>query len=361
MKKKTIKLYPSNWLYNAGVIGLLKVLSKVDSDDGSIKTSLENDGTVKINTNNLIDEHITKIFNSWVELSPKTRKEDKSLVYGSKTSLYANQTEKSVKQRISKLLQINTKTVARNSNELSCSFCHEKEKTNKSNAAFLNQAFSNILLASEKTFPNLYWNNLSNNFICSKCEFIIFCHHLSFIKSSYDYEIFINAPSFKVMWYLNKFAEQILSKNKSYQLREILGISFMEFAQRVAITLGAWSMMSIEMVIKRYDQEKKKLVIDYYSLPYEISRVLLQKEIASLIKATREPFILEIVLNGNFDYLLTLSHKVLRHSVAGLNAFDDKYLSRLKNRDTYSLKNLSKILPELFVKINSTINKEVML
>jgi len=56
----------------------------------------------------------------------------------------------------------------------------------------------------------------------------------------------------------------------------------MEFAQKVVVTLCAWSIMNIERVIKKGDK------IEYYSLPYETSRVLLQKVIASLISTTKE-------------------------------------------------------------------------
>jgi CRISPR-associated protein Cst1 len=160
------------------------------------------------------------------------------------------------------------------------------------------------------------------------------------------------------MWYLNKFAEQMLSKNKSYQIREILGMSFIEFAQKVAVTLGTWSMMNIEMVIKKYNPEEKKEEIEYYSLPIEITRVLLQKDIASLITATKEPVVLETILTGDFSQLLTLSHKIMRYS---FTKSEDKSLSQLRNKDDISLRKLLEILPILYTKINSKINSEVIL
>ena len=44
MNEKNITLYPSNWLYNAGVFGLLKVLEKAGED---INSWIQEDGTIK--------------------------------------------------------------------------------------------------------------------------------------------------------------------------------------------------------------------------------------------------------------------------------------------------------------------------
>lgn len=142
-----------------------------------------------------------------------------------------------------------------------------------------------------------------------------------------------------------------MSKRSDYRLREILGISFIEFAQKVFTTLGAWSMMNIEMVIKNKDS------IEYYSLPYDVSKVLLNKEVASLISQTNEEFILKIILDGKFDELLTLNQKILRYAITNSSAYEDKYLSNLRNKDAYSLKKLSTILPELYVKIDNILKR----
>lgn len=392
-----IILYPSNWLYNAGVIGFLKVIA-CGKDENVIEGWLNDNGTVTIDSNaikflseiyNVNDKTGLGCLNNWVIkyialsngggifnedifrvmsnkffgqkslysnlVSPRPKK-DKSI--GQYTDSERKTLNSSIKSFNKKIEWLYYKPPSKKTVEVCCSFCNELFLINKGDLldfSFQNR-FCALLGGSAGEFPNTFWGNVPNMFICPRCAFQVIHHHIPFDNTrTKDGQIFINAPSFKIMWHLNKFAEQMLSRNKSYQVREILGISFMELAQKVFVTLGAWSMMNIEMVIKRGNE------IEYYSLPHEISRVLLQKEIASLISATKEPLILETVLDGNFDYLLTLSHKVLRYSVTGSNAFNDKYLSQLRNRDTYSLKNLSKILPELYVKINSTINREVMI
>lgn len=45
MEEKTIKIYPANWLYNAGVIGFLKVLEKSGE---RVEELLKDDGIVEI-------------------------------------------------------------------------------------------------------------------------------------------------------------------------------------------------------------------------------------------------------------------------------------------------------------------------
>ncbi|GER94075.1 type I-B CRISPR-associated protein Cas8b1/Cst1 [hot springs metagenome] len=381
-----IILYPSNWLYNASVIGFLKSISDIEQQD--VEKWFE-DNIVSLPRDIFKELKINeRYFND--------SKNDKISSIIGKSSLYRNYINSSRKQdklgfvefvkelsqvvehgqefcgicsRNFALLPENIKILNEKWAKHSQSMVKQTKKTKGKGSKpkendfeiFLsklqkyNVAHNNLIAPSTGGFPNAFWNLNDSISICPLCAYLVIHHHIPFKNAeTHNGQIFINAPSFKVMWYLNKFAEQMLSKNKNYQVREILGISFMELAQKVAVTLGAWSIMNIEMIIKKREE------IEYYSLPLEISRVLLHKEIASLVSATKEPLIFEIVLNGSFDYLLTLSHKVLRYSVTGSNAFNDKYLSKLRNRDAYSLKNLSKILPELYVKITSTINKEVM-
>jgi hypothetical protein len=56
MNEKKIILYPSNWLYNAGVIGFLKIL-----DEKKVENSI-----VKIEMDSLNPE---EIFKKWDELT----------------------------------------------------------------------------------------------------------------------------------------------------------------------------------------------------------------------------------------------------------------------------------------------------
>ncbi len=354
-----ITLYPSNWLYNAGVIGFLMSLSEVE----------------KIEVESWFKDNLVEIPRSvFTKLKVKERYfgEGKIASIIGKSELYRNYINPSRKkdkenfpffvEKLSKVAEIG---------EEFCIFCSRNfalpteiieellsswdgfKDTFLPNLQKYGVAHNNLLAPSAGEFPNALWhgNRKSSFYVCPLCSFFIIHHHIPFAKNkTLNGEIFINAPSFKVMWYLNKFVEEILSKNNSYDLRKILGISFIEFAQRVHITLGAWSVMNIEMIIKKGEN------VDYYSLPYHISCILLQKDIASLISQTKEPVVLETVLKGDFEELLRLSHAIIRALSTG-NRKDIP--SELKSTKEQNLKELSKILPELYVKINSIIKSEV--
>jgi CRISPR-associated protein Cst1 len=348
---KEIRLYPSNWWYNAGVIGLMRVFQSINNIEESF---LQDDGCIKIDRNIFEKINVDKNYFSEGKVS--------SIVGNS--PIYRNYLQENWKPSFKYFIN-HLKNLAQYDDDCGiCGIgfylpdniinsCQDKENLKK----FLQgirilDVRLNYNLAPSGKFPNSFWNYNSLK-VCDLCGYILIHHHIPFESAkTQSGEIFINAPSFKVMWYLNKFAEQMLSKNKSYQIQEILGMSFIEFAQKVAVTLGAWSMMNIEMIIKKSDR------IDYYSLPIEITRVLLQKEIASLISSTNEPIVLDTILSGKFSQLITLSHDVVRSLITKTKA---GAVSQLKNKDTFSLKRLSEILPELYSRINYITNREVIL
>lgn len=297
----SLTLYPSSWLYNAGVIGLIWIL-----DEMGITPTFSDDGTLTLT---LSEDKTEEIFRQWVELSPKA-KSGNSLVYGWKSAYYANQTESSIKRRIHALCSPPMPTPGKKKEEeYSCSFCTRRVRAKKSEASFLSQAFSNILLGSETTFANMYWGNSSKDYICPQCEFIVMCHHLAFTPLSDGSEIFINAPSFRVMYYLNKFARKVIGAVKSgegMRKREILAMSVMEYAMRIHTTLGMWTGMNIELISRRSGQ------IEFFSLPYEVTRLLADRSIASLLNRIGEFYILNLVLERNLSRLIELSYRLLR-------------------------------------------------
>ena len=308
--KNSIILYPSNWLYNAGVIGLLRVLEELDEDE-KVKELICKDGIVDLLTN----KNSSEIFNKWEELSPKSKK-GKSMVYGFKDAYYANQTKESIKRRVESLL--GKSAYKKGKMEFSCSFCTNKVKVKKTDATFLNQAFGNILLGSEKSFSNMYWSNSAGDFVCQRCQFIIMCHHLAFTRLSDGSEIFINAPSFQVMYYLNKLVREIYgssSSNETFNKRNILAMSLIEYSTRIQVTLGVWAGMNIEVVSRRGGQ------IEFFGLPYEVIQLLSDRRIATLLSQIGEFGILNLVLDQNFSRLLELGYRLLR---IGLKPYSER-------------------------------------
>ncbi|MBE3571230.1 MAG: type I-B CRISPR-associated protein Cas8b1/Cst1 [Bacillales bacterium] len=268
-----------------------------------VEKFIRTDGSISLSFTKNTDQ----IFYKWEELSPKSKK-GKNIVFGWKDAYYANQTESSIKNRIDSLCKIN-KNRKSGKVEFSCSFCTDKVQVRKSDATFLNQAFGNILLGSEKSFCNMYWNNSARDYVCPKCEFILMCHHLALTRLSDGSEIFINAPSFKTMWYLNQFAQKMYgsaSGEERRHKREILAMSIIEYATRIQTTLGKWAGMNIEIVSKKYDE------VNYFSIPHTTVQILSDPQIATLLSDIGEFRILNMVLNQEYGKLLDTGYKLLR-------------------------------------------------
>ncbi|MFN4226529.1 MAG: Cas8a1 family CRISPR/Cas system-associated protein [Candidatus Ratteibacteria bacterium] len=356
-----ITLYPSNWLYNAGVVGFLRVLEEINK-----KYKCEE--FVEIKLDGLDDE---EIFKKWDEITKKNlRISYEGKGGGTQKYYYSNQTEKSIKDKISTFIGFQKKQQSRRKTfTLNCHFCGEAEETSKSEIKVLKQTFGNILLASEKTFPNTYWMMESREFVCSKCQFILMCHHIPFItfEEKNSIEIFINTPYFNITRDLNKFAEQILQMQKKYQLRKLLGTSLLQWAIKRRALLGAWTMMNIEVVIKRSVRtapNKSETIIDYFDLPYHITKILLDWEIADLINRIGEEKIFDLVLNGKFSELEKANYFVLRAFLKLKNNEklneNDPVTNYVNNYlDITHLLKISNLLPELYAKIIKILKTEV--
>jgi hypothetical protein len=197
-----------------------------------------------------------------------------------------------------------------------CSFCSESkfevEPVDATQMSFLFPVFSK--------FPNAYWQNDEKAVtqICSLCKFVIIHHHLALTRLSDGSEIFINAPSFQVMWYLNQFARKVLGSASSEEMqtkRTLLAMSVIEYATRIRATLGVWTGMNIEVVSKRGDQ------IEFFSLPYEVIQLLSDRRIASLLSQIGEFEILNRVLNHDFSRLMEMGYRLLR---IGLKPYSER-------------------------------------
>ena len=341
-----IILYPSNWLYNAGVIGLMRVLEDINISPNSI-----------INERKLPQINIQRtddIFNKWKELT-----ENAGYRWGGQKGYYANQTEGSIKSRINALFSTqttNNSSRRRRSQTFVCSFCSKTFHGSKSSLSFVDQSFGNLLM-STRTTPNFFWALEKDLFCCQKCEFILMCHHLAFITLGDGSEIFINAPSFDSMWYLNKFVREVYAKEDAKTKRELLGMSIIEYATKVQHTLGMWTIMNIEIVSKYKDY------IDFFSLPDQTTKLLSDKEIAGLLSNTGEFKVFNTVLDGAYQSLTENGYRLLKVALKTPNErnksekkFLDSYLRLEKNKKDL-LKTANKIL-KLYALIEQKINKE---
>ena len=415
----SLTLYPSNWLYNAGVIGLLRVIESAGVDvgplfkDGTIKddikslksmlsttsTDLEsplnklpnwhwfytkksfewNYGSIgklvtdilmraeystnksqlkeqlkcknfkyKINKNKTeeidfecsinkeIDDIWNKIFGrnpqytineAVAELVKSIKKKECAYIYRkavgylfSKGGFYQNLYNPSRFGNLNDFIDLFKSSEVfkeRDSSSTSvCGFCAESkfevEPVDAKQMSFLFPVFSK--------FPNAYWQNNEKAVtqICSLCKFLIIHHHLSLTRLSDGSEIFINAPSFQVMWYLNKFTQEVFGSVSSEEMRSrrtLLAMSVIEYATKIQATLGVWTGMNIEVVSRRGG------AIEFFSLPYEVVQLLADRRIASLLSQIGEFEIMNRVLDQDFSRLMEMGYRLLR---IGLRSYNDR-------------------------------------
>jgi len=120
--------------------------------------------------------------------------------------------------------------------------------------------------------------------------------------------------------------------------------------------------MNIEVIIKSWHKEEKKWIIDYFDLPQDITKILLDYEIASLIEEINEEKIFDLILAGNFSELEKANYFVLR-AILKLKKNDEiskndpitKYFTNYN--DLKYLRRVSQILPKLYGKILEKIGR----
>ena len=337
----TITLYPSNWLYNAGVVGFLSCLDTKDylnNGNNSKKYQISSDGKVLIYKNIFSEINVN---DNYFENGKVINLKGKNLYYPNFIDVQGNQ--KAVFKAFVQAFADNQKH-----SKTDCPLCKDGLLVNDQNmdnnidpdqkAKFfnkineLNMAHNKLLGPSEK-FPNSYWNLNAGLKICHLCTFLLIHHHLALTRLADGSEIFINAPSFKVMYELNTLVKEIFGKGKegSKQKREILAMSIIEYARRLQTALGLWSAMNIEIVTKQNN------IVDFYSLPYNVVNIISDRYIASLLSEIGEFFILSAVLDEKYQELLDFAQKLIKISIKDErnkadNDFIIGHLKQEKNR-----------------------------
>ena len=341
----SITLYPSNWLYNAGVVGLFSVREKAGEpvqkellDDGSAQIPDDYFKPIRINKKE-IPKAIVNLVNVLVsqdeltEWLNKTNKNKYQNVYeelgefGFKFIRAGNKlfASKTPYQNLVQLKEWQSYEYLELVKEIPnligsnagnpCNLCaHYPFIRNSGNKlqerlCRLQSTHLKNLGPSFGEFPNGFWGLNESIGICYLCSFLIIHHHLAFTRLSDGSEIFINAPSFQVMYYLNKFAREVfgaLSTEEMRSKRNILAMSVIEYATKVQATLGVWTGMNIEVVSRRGSQ------IEFFSLPYEVIQLLSDRRIAALLSQIGEFGILNRVLDQDFSRLVETGYRLLR-------------------------------------------------
>ncbi|MCX7612402.1 MAG: hypothetical protein N2043_12530 [Ignavibacterium sp.] len=326
-----IILYPSNWLYNAGVIGL----------------SLYKPNFCSFSENYV---EISKNLFSNIDLLNDYFNSERIINLKGKNDIYPNFIDTSGNQtRV--FIDFIQSFEEHLSGDGFCNICSTPYYLNKDRLNTLNQThldnaegffskikkfdmvYNRLLGASFKKFPNGFWGMQQSLEVCHLCSFILLHHHLSFTKLSDNSQIFINAPSFKVMYELNRLFRAIYetrNANDRLSIREILAMSIIDYALKIPVTLGYWASVNIEVIIKTKDN------IDFFSLPDEVMRIISDKQIAYLLSEIGETSILKLILSQKYSELTDYAYKILRISLKKDEELQDfeksylKYLIKLK-------------------------------
>ena len=307
----SLTLYPSSWLYNAGVIGFLRSVEEVEQ----ISTTpwLGKDGSLSL-----------KLKFSDLNSEERYFGERKISSIVGKSDLYKNflqPHQKDVFKRFVKALDSLQPAYCdicgsgRDLPEDQINAINSIDPAKSDDTRFLHRIrrFSIVnyshLGPSPGKFPNAFWGLAQSAQICHFCSFLIIHHHLAFTPLSDGSEIFINAPSFQVMYHLNKFAREVfgaLSSEEARNKRNILAMSVIEYAIKIQVTLGVWTGMNIE-VVSRWGSQ-----IEFFSLPYEAIQLLSDRHIAGILSRIGEFAILNRVLDQDFSRLMETGYRLLR-------------------------------------------------
>ncbi len=342
----SLELTPGNWLYNAGVMGFLRVMEAAGE---AVEEWLREDGGAEIRMADVEPEVLVfRWFSGYYDiystesLKEKTREEWKQKVL---QCTEEGNSEEFCKTRVfwgtlfnvlaRGLFDANSKRLKENlphfvrfvqwalsprrdlQDGARCSFCNRSllEDERQEGKVYLTSEHVRLLGASPtgKGMPNSFWNLQPDLTICSTCTWMLLTYPLALHRAG-NAQIFLNAPSFKLMWYLNRVGREIFSRAGSRTVRELFGTTLMEMSLRYQLALGQWTAMNVEVVMIR--QENQQTHVDFWSLPAERILLLTDPGIASLLKALGDVTCLRWVMDGREERLLEKAQHLLRDAMA---------------------------------------------
>jgi len=389
-EEKYIELYPGSWLYNAGVVGFLSVLNECDLN---VNELLLNDGTVKGNISNAINNkrkhngfEIPEIYWQWFILSGKSLKNDfdessqdpikdiwgtlfnvlyRGFFNANSNLLYApSKTSPAVLDSFLKYVD----PLFQSDNESPiCPFCMQKNKQSYKNR-FSSEHYKELGGSDGSSgMPNSFWNNkkaVGGTEICDTCSYILLNRHLSFTALNDWTRIFINAPSFKLMYELNKLINKSFEWSRDNNNKSLLAMTVIEYCAKTNATLGLWSGMNIEIVaITKKIKENGQFddIIEYYNLPSNVIQVISNKRIAALLSDIGEFKILNLVLDEKYKELVEMAYRILKISMKDdYNKGDQKFINDylFLSRNKYN-KTAQRLVANKILKLYALIDERI--
>jgi CRISPR-associated protein Cst1 len=346
-KEKHIELYPGHWLYNAGVIGFLSVLDRCNLNADDL---LFDDGTIKGNISSVFNNkrnhkgfEVPEIICHWFIASGQSLKNDfdsngddpikdiwgtlfnviyRGFFNANSNLLYTpSKTSPAV---FNSFLNFVTPLFEYEDRNPTCSFCMKKGRQTYKNR-FSSEHFKELGGSDgNQGMPNSFWNNqksIGGAELCDTCSFLLLNKHLSFTSLSDRTKVFINAHSFRLMYELNKLVNGSFEWSRNNN-KSLLAMSVIEYCAKANATIGLWAGMNIEIVAVNND------TIDFYSLPSNVTKLISNKRVATLLSEIGEFKILNLVLDQKYNELVEMAYRILRISMKNeTNEGDRKFIN----------------------------------
>lgn len=336
-----ITLYPASWLYNASVIGLIQTKPEFFEFYENIAL-MEKNIFENIHFDDYFD--ITKIINL----------KGKNDYYPNFIDTRGDQREVFEKfiRSFKDLVQSGNCHICGNAFNIDDSLFQLIYESSDAAKRFLNKVkkfdmiYNRLLGPSVSKYPNGVWNLDQSLEVCNLCSFLLIHHHLSYTKLSDGSKIFINAPSFKLMYELNRLIKNLYGQDNegNAPIRELLATSIIEYSRKLTTVLSKWLTANIEIVIRNGNQ------IDFFSLPAEVSNLISDRDIAALLASIGESNLLNLILDQKYTDLIEYGYRFLRIGLkekSEINKSDRDFINSIIKKET-NRKNLSELANKLF-------------
>jgi CRISPR-associated protein Cst1 len=365
VKNKKLEVYPTNWLMNVCWVGLLRSIEEIEGNpvedffhkDGRIEFPLELFSKLDLDQRFFDDDRKIAAIKGKSKQFPNYIQHHKNYIDTFRQFVHCL-SEVGESKATPCLICGSQITFSRESeNELIKTFGKgEKEyKENFLGIQEFSMRHSAWLGASEGEHPNSFWNMKSNQHICPICAFLILFHYYGFTQVySQNYQrIFINAPSFLVMFKMNEYMRNIFRNKSTWELREILGFSLMEYIVRMEASLRQWTQLNIEVV------SKTNKGFDFFTLPEQSMELLTDRRIASLCRRIGEFSVLRNVLAGEFSQLVEDGGRLMMESLTNRRDFTNDYLYLWRNKKSpLAIRNTAQSIFKLYSLINNHFSRK---
>ncbi|MCX7607530.1 MAG: hypothetical protein N2170_09770, partial [Bacteroidia bacterium] len=150
-------------------------------------------------------------------------------------------------------------------------------------------------------FPNAFRHGSEKGtlLLSKPALYSLLFHHFALTSISKQ-QVFINAPSFEVMYHLNRFLRAAFGS--SLQPQELLAVSMLHYTLRIQRMLSAWTYQNIELITKQQDK------VESFTLPVDVARLLVDPHVARLLSRIRDSEVLRLVLARRFAEIEPVSY-----------------------------------------------------